>query len=160
VPDDDERPGRPEEPGIQNPPARQEAPPSSSSMPVMSVEIAQASFSGPLPHPDILRGYDQVVPGAAERILVMAEEQARHRQSLERTVIEGGSRRANLGLWLGFILSIVVLALSAALIVNGYEVAGTVIGSIDLVSLATVFVVGRIDQRKERIEKAAQEQLS
>ena len=53
-----------------------------------------------------------------------------------------------------------VLALSAALIVNGYELAGTVIGSIDLVSLATVFVVGRIDQRKERIEKAGQEQLS
>lgn len=159
MPDDDQRPRRPEEPGIQNPPARQEAPPSDSSMPVM-VEIAQASFSGPLPHPDILRGYNHVVSGAAERILVMAEEQARHRQSLERTVIEGGSRRANLGLWLGFILSIVVLALSAALIVNGYELAGTVIGSIDLVSLATVFVVGRIDQRKERIEKAGQEQLS
>jgi uncharacterized membrane protein len=125
-------------------------------MPVM-VEIAEATFSGPLPPPDILRRYDEVVPGAAERILVMAEQQARHRRNLERTVVEGGSRRANLGLWLGFILSIVVLALSAALIVNGYELAGTVIGSIDLVSLATVFVVGRIDQRRERVEKASQE---
>jgi uncharacterized membrane protein len=84
----------------------------------------------------------------------MAEEQALHRQSLERTVIEGGSKRANVGLWLGFILSILVLALSAVLIFNDYEIAGTVIGSIDLVSLATVFVIGRIDQRRERVDKA------
>ena len=125
----------------------------------MSVELAQSSFSGPLPPPDLLRGYDLVVPGAAERILKMAEEQAKHRQNLERLVIAGGSKRANMGLCLGFILSLIVLALSAGLIVNGYEIAGTVIGSIDLVSLATVFVVGRIDQRRERVEKAIEGQV-
>jgi uncharacterized membrane protein len=126
----------------------------------MSVEIAQSSFSGPLPPPDILQRYDLIVPGAAARILKMAEDQALHRRSLERTVIEGGSRRANMGLWLGFILSIVVLGLSAALIFTDHGIAGTVIGSIDLVSLATVFVIGRVDQRRERAEKATDRRLS
>jgi uncharacterized membrane protein len=124
------------------------------------VELAEASFSGPLPHPEVLRGYEELVPGAAERLLKMAEEQARHRQGLERIVVAGGSRRANIGMWLGFIISIVVLALSAALILKGHEVAGTVIGSVDLVSLATVFVVGRVDQRTERVQKAAEAQVS
>jgi uncharacterized membrane protein len=159
VPNDKDRPARPEESGSRNPPARQEGPQPNPAIPTMSVEIAQSSFSGPLPPPDILRGYDQIVPGAAARILKMAEEQAQHRQNLERIVIEGGSKRANMGLWLGFILSMVVLALSAALIFNGYEIAGTVIGSIDLVSLVTVFVVGRIDQRRERVDKATEGQV-
>lgn len=45
--------------------------------------VAQsASFSGPIPPPAILHQYDAVIPGAAERILKMAEEQSKHRQEL------------------------------------------------------------------------------
>ena len=156
---DDQHPRSAGESGGQSLPARQEIAESDSPTPIVSVEIAQ-SFSGPLPHPEILRGYDEVVPGAAERILKMVEEQAKHRQRLERIAVEGGSKRANKGMWLGFIISVLVLALSAALIVNGYELAGTAIGSTNLVSLAAVFVIGRVDQRRERVEKAAQSQLS
>lgn len=34
----------------------------------------EMSYSGPLPHPDLFAQYDSVVPGAAERILSMAEQ--------------------------------------------------------------------------------------
>jgi uncharacterized membrane protein len=159
VAEDQDHPRRRGESGSPNAPARQEIPQPGSSTPIV-VELAEASFSGPLPHPEVLRGYEELVPGAAERILKMAEEQARHRQGLERIVVAGGSRRANIGMWLGFIISMVVLALSAALILKDHEVAGTVIGSVDLVSLATVFVVGRVDQRTERVQKAAEAQVS
>lgn len=40
---------------------------------------AQMEFSGPLPPPQILGQYDEVLPGAAERILRMAEKQQDHR---------------------------------------------------------------------------------
>ena len=36
-------------------------------------------FEGPLPHPDQLRQYEQVLPGIAERIVKMAEEEQRVR---------------------------------------------------------------------------------
>lgn len=36
-------------------------------------------FEGPLPHPDQLRQYEQVLPGVAERIVKMAEEEQRVR---------------------------------------------------------------------------------
>jgi hypothetical protein len=36
-----------------------------------------ASFQGPLPPPAILRGYDDFIPGAAERIIAMAERSKR-----------------------------------------------------------------------------------
>jgi len=41
----------------------------------MMMKAAQAySFSGPLPPPEILEKYNQVVPGLAERIITMAEQ--------------------------------------------------------------------------------------
>ena len=48
-----------------------------------SVEIAsvarRTAWSAPLPHPSVLKQYDDAVPGAAERILRMTESQAEHR---------------------------------------------------------------------------------
>ena len=38
---------------------------------------------GPLPHPDILKKYDGVVPGGAERIFVLAEQEASNRNRRE-----------------------------------------------------------------------------
>src|SRR5688500_16942969 len=42
-----------------------------------------AIMEGPLPPPAILRDYDSIIPGAAERILQMAECEYKHRHSLE-----------------------------------------------------------------------------
>jgi uncharacterized membrane protein len=51
------------------------------------VQIIQSEFSGPLPPPAILAQYDRVVPGAAERIITMAEEQSRHRRPMESQLV-------------------------------------------------------------------------
>jgi uncharacterized membrane protein len=48
---------------------------------IISVE---ASFTGPIPHPDILRGYEDVCPGAADRLISMAEKYGEHRREMER----------------------------------------------------------------------------
>ena len=40
------------------------------------MESSASSFPGPLPPPDLLRQYNDVVPGSAERILALAERQA------------------------------------------------------------------------------------
>ena len=44
--------------------------------------------SGPLPDPDTLQRYDQLSPGAAERIIAMAESEIAHRQSMERKQLD------------------------------------------------------------------------
>lgn len=48
-----------------------------------------------------------------------------------------------LGLATGLLISFAFLGTSAWLIVTGHEVSGTVLGTVDLVALATVFVTGR-----------------
>lgn len=43
----------------------------------------QELFQGPIPHPDLLKKYDEVVLGAAERILRLAEEEQQHRHEMD-----------------------------------------------------------------------------
>ena len=40
-------------------------------------------FSGPFPHPDILRGMEDVVQGSAAQVIKMAVDQSEHRRELE-----------------------------------------------------------------------------
>lgn len=42
-----------------------------------------STFEGPIPPPSLLKEYDLILPGAAERIIAMAENEGRHRQDLE-----------------------------------------------------------------------------
>ena len=50
-----------------------------------SIQISeQHHYSGPLPRPDDLAKYDQIVPGAAERIIKMAEAEMLHRHENDK----------------------------------------------------------------------------
>jgi uncharacterized membrane protein len=123
-----------------------------------SAAFSAANWSGPYPPPDLLRGYEDVLPGSANRIISMAERQQDHRHELEKTTVVGASKRAWWGLWLGFAISVIVLVLGTVTILLGYPWAGGTVMGVDVVALAGVFVVGQRQQSKERIEKNAQSQ--
>ena len=66
-------------------------------------------FSGPLPPPEMLAQYEDVVPGAAERIIVITEEQHRHRMSVEihwLTLIREGIRVETIGQYSALIIAV------------------------------------------------------
>lgn len=114
-----------------------------------------ASFSGPIPPPALLQKYDSIVPGAAERILKMAELQSSHRRELEKTVITSGIALSKWGQVLGFIIAIFGLCVAAFVAVYGNAFAGGAIGVGTLASLVGVFMYGSKTRSKERREKAA-----
>src|SRR3989344_3906565 len=84
------------------------------------------SFSGPLPPPEALARYEQVVRGAAERIIAMAEKQAMHRQDLEAKVIRSDISNSRLGLWFGLTIGVVGIVSGTFLAYNGHAVVGTI----------------------------------
>jgi uncharacterized membrane protein len=116
-------------------------------------EGAMEAYSGPLPPPEILARFDAVVPGAAERILKMAEEQAAHRKDLERKLVESDIERSKWGQALGFLIAIAGLAASAAIAIYGSAVAGSILGVGTLASLVGVFMYGVKARSREREEK-------
>ncbi|HEY6248226.1 MAG TPA: hypothetical protein VIX17_30130 [Pyrinomonadaceae bacterium] len=68
---------------------------------------------------------------------------------LEATVVKGDDRRANWGLVTGFTIGMAIIVLRFILILYGHDVAGTALGSVDLVGLISVFVYGRSVKMKE-----------
>ncbi len=125
--------------------------------PAKNYEVVQTKIhahSGPLPSPDILREYDNILPGAAERVFRMAESQQTHRQNLETSAISGDSRRAFCGLFAGVFVVLCVLVGSIYVIMNGHEIIGGILSGLDLVGLGSVFVYGTVSRRQERTRKA------
>lgn len=129
-------------------PAKVESKPAKSTRRINTTETVSeqsfevSKFSGPLPAPETLREYEAIHPGAAELIFSSFKAQQEHRISLESNVVLGGSHRARVGQWLGFIVAMAFLGASTYLINNGHAVAGTILGTVDLVSLVAIFVTG------------------
>jgi uncharacterized membrane protein len=115
----------------------------------VSLQLMQQSFSGPLPHPDILNKYEQISAGAADRIIKMAEDQSAHRRKLESKMIDSDTDRAKWGQILGFLISVFGLTISGLIAIFGNAIAGSVIGVGTLASLVGVFMYGnKIKQEK------------
>lgn len=123
---------------------------------ITKAEVHAVSFTGPIPPPEALAAYDQICPGAADRIIGMAERQATHRQSLEKTAIQGNVSHAKLGQIFGFILGMVALLGGIYLLATGKSAEGyaTVLGTLG--TLAGIFVYGRRRQEQEREQKQLQ----
>jgi uncharacterized membrane protein len=113
-----------------------------------------ASFSGPLPHPEILIQYNQAVPDGAERIIAMAERQSDHRMALEKRALTADIWRSYAGVAAGLIVALAVLAAAYQLIDNDHDTAGAALATIDIASLVGVFVFGTISRRQERKDRA------
>lgn len=50
--------------------------------------IRREEFAGPLPHPSILKQYDEIQPGFAQEILKMVIDEQGHRHNMESMLIE------------------------------------------------------------------------
>lgn len=113
----------------------------------------EVSYSGPLPPPNVLEDYERILPGAADRIFVMTEKQIEHRMSLERTVIEGGSKRADKGIYAAVIIEGMFLATSCYLAHLGLTADALKVVGGSAVALLTAFGFGTLSRRSERIKK-------
>ena len=107
-------------------------------------------YSAPLPPPQMLARYDEILPGAAERIVMMAELQSVHRQDMERRTISGDVTRSTLGLFMAFVIALVA---AIYFISTGRETAGLILFGSDLGILVATFIYGSRSLRQERERK-------
>lgn len=106
------------------------------------------SYRGPIPHPSHLAQLDLISAGLAERTVAMAERQQSHRQDLERRTVYSRTTQETVGMWMSFMLNLLVIGLAGVLTVKGYAIAG-VVGLIWILALfSTKTAFGFIRSRR------------
>ena len=105
--------------------------------------------SGPLPHPDLLGRYQDIIPDAPERILRMAEKQGDHRVAIEKSLIHANILNERLGLFCGLIVCLVALYCGTTILLGGHELFGFAAIVTALASPLGVYVYVRKEDKKK-----------
>lgn len=118
------------------------------------LSITRSSYRGPIPPPELLEGYENILPGSADRIIAMTERQQNHRMDLEATVVTSNAKDARLGVIFAFILGLLVIGGGIAIILMDKGVAlGSAFSFVGLATLLSTFVYGTRSNSKERQNK-------
>ena len=97
-------------------------------------------YFGPLPPSQEFSSYEQALPGAAHRILAMAEQEAEHRRKNEDKIVQHSVKKSGIGQVFAFIIALASLGLIFYSILKGEPVGAIVPAIIALSSLIAVFV--------------------
>ena len=105
------------------------------------------SISGPLPSPQILSGYAELIENAPERIMQMAEKQLDHNMRMEEKGLKAGIRTAYLGQILAFIIGLILIGSGVWLTYLGHDTVGGIIFGSCLVGVVGLFAKGLINKK-------------
>jgi uncharacterized membrane protein len=115
--------------------------------------VVAESTSGPLPPPSMLKGYEDVLPGAADRIFTLMEQQSAHRQELERVALDRNSRSRDRGQFFAFVLCALVIVGGFVAIYLGQSLVGMAAILIAIGGVAATFLTTRQRQQQQLEER-------
>jgi len=108
--------------------------------------IQEKLHIGPLPDPESLREYDQLINNGAERIMLMAENQSTHRIEIEKTVIKSREEQSRRGQSFAFFLAIFFGIIGLVLGILGHTYAAIAAFGLPVASIVTAFIKGKSKQ--------------
>ncbi|MBI2597051.1 DUF2335 domain-containing protein [Candidatus Daviesbacteria bacterium] len=107
-------------------------------------------FLATFPNPRVLDHYERIRPGSINRIISLAEQQAKHRQKLEREIVEANIKNEKRGRDYASAITILLVLIGGWLILQGKDIIGFIV----LAGLPTFNVYNLF-----RGKKKAEEQL-
>lgn len=115
--------------------------------------IHEEKFKGPLPPPQIMAGYQEILPDAPDRIMKIFESQSAHRQEIENKVINSKIADSKRGMIFGFVLALILIIGSFILLWTGKKIEGFSILLGTATGLIATFVYATRSNKKEREKK-------
>lgn len=115
--------------------------------------LTTSLYAGPLPDPETFKKYEKVCPGAADRIITMAENQSAHRQAMENKFIDSRIKNSFLGLWMAFIIGIFIILCGVVCILLNHSTAGTIFSGIGVVSVISTFINNSKMSQEDKSDK-------
>lgn len=133
-----------------NPPASKINPTSPSRV---SRAVHYEEISGPIPSPQILQQYNNIIPDAAERILRMAEKQSDHRISIESKIVNSNILKSYLGIILATVIVPYGLYIAKEIAIKGNPATAALIAALDIGGLIAIALTNARQQRREREQR-------
>jgi len=110
-----------------------------------------AMWQGPIPSPEALQSFEAVVPGAAERVLKMAEDEAKVRRDVMQSDHEYENRTrehdtiryhegVKRGQYLAFTVTMTIVLSAGVLACLGHEKTAMVVAGVGLANIAATFI--------------------
>jgi uncharacterized membrane protein len=100
-------------------------------------------YIGPIPHPALIKEYENIHPGAAKIIFDSFTLEGNHRRKLELSDYKLDRNLSYLGLLFGFIIALIAILAGVYLALTDHPVVGTVLSGGTVVALVTLFTGGR-----------------
>ena len=119
-----------------------------------TIQQSASMYSGPIPSPEMLDGYNNALPNGAERVMAMAEEQSKHRMSLEATTVASQNKQSERG-QIFALVSVIVLVFAGcfAIYCKQTAIAITIFGT-TVLGMGGVFAYGKYAIRRSLSRKA------
>lgn len=102
--------------------------------------IRMGQWSGPLPPPAALEQFERSSPGAADRILSMAEREEKHRHEQERKMLSSDTSARSRGQFMAFLIAVVIILGGMWLIHDGKSIEGLIAVLTPLAVLVGLFL--------------------
>jgi hypothetical protein len=107
---------------------------------VAKMVTAVRMFRGPLPPPEVFKGYDDVLPGSAREILDMASREQRHRHKMQWAEMA----YPYLGWFAGFACFLACIAGSVYLAINNSQIVSGLLLGVPCLGVIGWFIRARI----------------
>jgi uncharacterized membrane protein len=127
---------------------------SPSAIPAVISHQFTATYSSPLPPPEILAQYEKISPGLVQKIIELTEIQGNHRRELEAKKLEAEishqKRRdceAKIGQLCALFIAVSAIVGGTITAIYGYEWAGGLIGVSGIGGIVYTFVHGRKEKK-------------
>jgi uncharacterized membrane protein len=118
---------------------------------VLSV-VREERFSGPIAHPKHLKEYEEICPGAADRIISMAERTLSDQSEIAKNLVNADIRDRRFGMWAGvFAFGLLVVGATVCAVVGQVVLAGVFLGA------AAIGVVGKFIDGRHSDKEAERE---
>ena len=104
-------------------------------------EYLSQSYSGPLPPADEMAQYEETLPGSANRIIAMTENQNKHRIEMEKIDLPIQHEQFKRGQIFSLIIGVFGLSVTTVLALFGHDVVAAIIGTITIGTIITSFIL-------------------
>jgi len=116
----------------------------------LELSFLAAFRKSPFPPPAELEKYEALYPGVTKLLFDNFAKQTTHRIELEKTVIEGDNKRANIAQHYSFFITLAFLILSGFLFYNGKNIEATVAAITGIVPVIISFINSSVRRKEER----------